>query len=280
MSTNRRGRTALAAGLVVAVAAASAGCGRSAGSGGGPARAGAAGNGRLASDLPVGGEPVALDPAGFTTTIDNPYWPMEPGTRWTYQERDADGTELKVVVVVTTKTKKVASGITGRVVRDTVYAADGSIVEDTLDYYAQDKAGNVWYLGEDTAEFEDGKISSKEGSFEAGVDGALAGIAMPANPQPGMGYRQEYLKGEAEDNGQVLSVDEIVEIALGLYKGALLTKDTITIEPEVAEYKLYAKGVGPVLVLGISGGSGREELVSMDKAPASAGTGPLGSPDP
>lgn len=128
--------------------------------------------------------PTTLDPADFTTKIDNPYFPLKPGTRWTYREVDEKGHEVIVVVVVTRDTKKIANGITARVVRDTV-TEDGSIIEDTNDWYAQDSAGNVWYLGEDTAEFEDGKITTRGGSFEAGVDGALPGIAMPANPEPG-----------------------------------------------------------------------------------------------
>lgn len=230
-------------------------------------------------DLPQGSEPVSLDPARFTTDIDNPYWPMKPGTRWTYRETDGAGAVQKVVVVVTHQTKRIANGITARVVRDTV-TEDGALVEDTRDWYAQDERGNIWYLGEETAEFEDGKITSREGSFEAGVDGALPGIIMPAEPEPGMRYRQEYYEGEAEDNGEVLSTDELAEAPFGLFNDALLTKDTITIEPDVQEYKLYAKGVGPVLVLGVSGGAGREELVTVDHAPPSAGTGPLGDPNP
>jgi hypothetical protein len=95
-----------------------------------------------------------------------------------------------------------------------------------------------------------------------------------------MKFRQEYYKGEAEDNGEVLSTNEMAEVPFGQFKQMLLTKDTITIEPDVLEYKLYAKGVGPVLVLGVSGGAGREELITVDQAPSTAGTGPLGSPNP
>ncbi len=229
--------------------------------------------------LPQGDESVDLDPADFTTDIDNPYWPMEPGTRWTYREIDEEGKKLEVVVVVTTETKKIANGVTARVVRDTV-TEDGDLVEDTNDWYAQDGGGNVWYLGEDTAEFENGKITTRSGSFEAGVDGALPGIILPADPKPGMAYRQEYYKGEAEDNGEVLSTEEMAEVPYGQFDRALLIKDTITIEPDVLEYKLYAEGVGPVLILGVSGGGGREELVTVDQASATAGTGPLGSPNP
>jgi len=231
------------------------------------------------ADLPQGNEPVNLDPAQFTTDIDNAYWPMKPGTRWTYRETDAEGKVQQVVVVVTHQTMKIANGVTARVVRDTV-TEDGELIEDTFDWYAQDRQGNIWYLGEDTAEFEGGKLTTREGSFEAGVDGAMPGIILPADPEPGMEYRQEYYKGEAEDNGAVLSTNEMAEVPYGQFKDALLTKDTITLEPDVLEYKLYAKGVGPVLILGVSGGAGREELITMDQAPRSAGTGPLGDPNP
>ncbi len=229
--------------------------------------------------LPQGNDPVALDPKDFTTKIDNSYFPLEPGTRWTYLETDEKGQELKVVVVVTTKTKMMANGITARVVRDTV-TQDGEVLEDTNDWYAQDAEGNVWYMGEDTAEFENGKISSRHGSFEAGVDGAMPGIIMPALPETGVSYRQEYYKGQAEDNGKILSTTEMADVPFGHFEDMVLEKNTITIEPDVLEYKLYAKDVGMVLALGISGGGGREELVKVDHAPASAGTGPLGNPNP
>jgi hypothetical protein len=233
--------------------------------------------------LPQGNEPVNLSPAYFTTTIDNRWWPMVPGTRWRYRETDREGAKQSVVVTVTNETKRIANGVTARVVRDTV-SEDGKIIEDTFDWYAQDDAGNVWYLGEDTAEFEDGKVTTRAGSFEAGVDGALPGIIMPAEPQPGLTYRQEYYEGEAEDNGEVLSLEEMAEVPFGSFDKALLTKDTVAIEPGVLEYKLYAPDVGPVLALGISGGAGREELVGLetvDEAAAkAAGTAPLGQPYP
>jgi hypothetical protein len=230
-------------------------------------------------DLPQGSDPVELDPAAFTTEIDNRYWPMAPGTRWTYRELDEEGNEVEVVVTVSTETKEIANGVTVRVVRDSV-TQDGELIEDTFDWYAQDGKGNIWYLGEDTAEFEDGELTSTAGSFEAGVDGALPGIIIPADPVAGMQYRQEYYEGEAEDNGEILSTDEQAEVPAGHYENALLTKDTITIEPDVLEYKLYAPEVGPVLVFGVSGGAGREELVTIetvtDEAARAAGTTPLG----
>jgi hypothetical protein len=255
---------------LVGLAFVSAACGDDGGNSNGTAA--------TSNDLPQGSESVELDPADFTTEIDNPYWPMEPGTRWTYRETDEKGNEQQVVVTVTTETKKIANGVTARVVRDTV-TQNGELVEDTFDWYAQDSAGNIWYLGEATAEFENGEIATREGSFEAGVDGAQPGIIIPADPVPGLSYRQEYYEGEAEDNGEVLSTEEMADVPYGHFDGMLLTKDTITIEPDVLEYKLYAKGVGPVLVLGVSGGGGREELIEVDEAPADFGTGPLGMPN-
>jgi hypothetical protein len=235
----------------------------------------------IPQDLPQGAEPVNLDPKDFTTRIDNPYWPMHPGTRWTYRETDQEGTQLKVVVTVSDQTKKIANGVTARVVRDTV-TRDGELIEDTFDWYAQDKEGNIWYLGENTAEFQNGKLITKAGSFEAGVDGAQPGIVMPADPQDGMQYRQEYYRGEAEDNGEILSTNEKVRSPFGQFENALLTKDTITIEPNVLQYKLYAKGIGPVVALGVSGGpASREDLINLDtasqKQTEEAGTAPLGS---
>jgi hypothetical protein len=199
-------------------------------------------------------------PGDFTTRIDNPYWPMAPGSRWVYRETDTDGSVQKVVVKVTNRTKRVASGIVGRVVRDTV-TEDGQLVEDTFDWYAQDRRGNVWYLGEATTEYENGKPVSKAGSFEDGVDGARRGIVMLARPRVGREYAQERAPGVAQDRARVLSRDEQVEVPFGRFRNALLTRDVNPLEPRVNEYKLYARGVGPVLALGISGGGGREELL-------------------
>lgn len=234
------------------------------------------------SGLPQGGEPFELDPADFTTDIDNPYWPMEPGTRWTYSEIDEEGAELEVIVTVTSVTREIANGITGRVVRDSVYE-DGELIEDTLDWYAQDAEGNIWYLGEDTAEFEDGELTTTAGAWEAGVDGALAGVILPANPTVGMTYRQEYYEGEAEDNGEILSLDESADVPAGQYEGCLQTADTSGIEADVLEHKYYAEGVGPVLTIDVEGG-GREELLSVEQVGAeaaeAAGTTPLGEEYP
>ena len=213
------------------------------------------------SSLPTGSEDVTLDPAEFTTRIDNPWWPMRPGSRWVYRETDQEGTVQRVVVTVTDRTEKIANGVEARVVRDVV-TEDGQPVEVTDDWYAQDAGGNVWYLGEDTAEYENGKVASREGSFEAGVDGAQAGVIMPADPEPGLRYREEYYKGEAEDRAKVLSLDEQAEAPFGHFDNALVTANENPLEPRILELKFYARGVGPVLVLQPSGGTSREELVS------------------
>ncbi len=177
----------------IALVVLAAGCGSSAAGDRASSSTGAA-TGAAGDRLPEGSEPAKLDPANFTTEIDSPYWPMKPGSRWVYRESDTEGGREKVVVEVTDKTKRIANGVEARVVRDTV-SEDGKPVEVTDDWYAQDKAGNIWYLGEATAEYKDGKVANRSGSFEAGVDGAEAGIALPGNPKPGMSYRQEYYKG-------------------------------------------------------------------------------------
>jgi hypothetical protein len=137
----------------------------------------------------------------------------------------------------------------------------GQVVEDTFDWYAQDDRGNVWYVGEDTTEYEDGRPVTKEGSWEAGVDGAQAGIIMPARPRVGQAYRQEHYAGHAEDMARVLSLDEQAEVPAGHFTDALLVREWNPLEPKVLEYKLYAKGVGPVLAVSVSGGRDREELL-------------------
>ena len=125
-----------------------------------------------AADLPVGSEPFEIDPSQFTTEIDNPFWPMKPGSQWIFRETDDEGSVSKVVVTVLDKTKMIANGVEARIVHDQV-SEDGQVKEDTFDWYAQDADGNLWYLGEDTTEYENGKPKTTEGSWEAGVDGAL-----------------------------------------------------------------------------------------------------------
>ena len=210
-----------------------------------------------ADALPQGSEPVELDPGEFTTEIDNEWWPMAVGARWVYRGTGGE----RIVVTVTPQTKQIANGVEARVVRDIVTVADEPI-EVTDDWYAEDDEGNIWYLGEETAEYEDGKPVSTEGSFEAGVDGAQPGVVMPADPVPGLAYRQEYLEGEAEDEGAIVTVgEEMVLTPAGFYDDVLMTRDLVPTEPRVQELKFYARGVGPVMSLHTDSPD-REELLS------------------
>jgi hypothetical protein len=213
--------------------------------------------------LPQGAEPVRLDPANFTTNVDNPYWPLRPGSVWVYRDIEADGSRGRDVIRVLKRTKVVA-GIRALVVHDR--ATSGSrLVEDTHDWFAQDRAGNVWYLGEATQAYANGRPSSTGGSWEAGVGGAQAGVVMPAHPAPGQQYRQEYRRGTAEDHARVLSIDDQVQSPFGHFTPAVLTKEFSRLEPNDLEYKLYAKGVGLVAAIGVSGDLSREVLVSYRK---------------
>ncbi len=207
------------------------------------------------SALPQGSDQVEIDPSRFSAEIDHPFWPMAPGTVWVYREG-----EQRVEVTVTDRTRTVM-GVETRVVHDLV-TENGVPVEDTFDWYAQDDDGNLWYFGEDTTEFEDGKPAGHAGAWEAGVDGALPGILLPAEPEVGMTYRQEYYAGEAEDRAKVLSLDEAVSVPFGDFTGALQTEDTTPLEPEIVEQKFYVRDIGPVLALKVKGDTGREELVS------------------
>jgi hypothetical protein len=216
-----------------------------------------------AQTRPSGDESAApyspsIDPAGFTTAVDNPYFPLPPGARWVYEGRVEDGLERTVVDV--TGDTRVVMGVTCVVVRDTV-TLDGEVVEDTFDWFAQDADGAVWYFGEETSEYEDGEIVSTEGAWEAGVNDAQPGIVMPARPQVGDSYRQEYYQGEAEDTAEVLSLTESATVPVGTYEDLLVTEEINPLEPEVVEHKYYARGVGPILTVQVQGGSDREELV-------------------
>jgi hypothetical protein len=211
--------------------------------------------------LPQGDEPFELDPDDFVAGIDSPWWPMAPGSRWVYRESDGQGGVQKVVVTVTERPKTIL-GIDATVVHDVV-SEDGEVVEDTYDWYAQDRWGNVWYLGEDTTEYDGGK-ASKAGSWEAGVDGAQAGVIVPGEPEVGLAYRQEYYAGEAEDAGEIISLDEQAEVPFGAFDGVLMTKDWTPLEPRLVEHKFYVQGIGPVLALTVSGGTDREELLSFE----------------
>ncbi len=200
-----------------------------------------------------------LNPADFVGAIDNPYLPLKPGSRWVYESDD--GSE-RIEVAVLRETRSIL-GITATVVRDTV-TEDGELVEDTLDWYAQDSAGNVWYLGEDSKEYKDGKVVSTAGSWEAGVDDARPGIVMPARPTSGLSYRQEYYAGEAEDMATIMSLDGTAQVPAGAFSNLLVIREWTPLEPKVIEEKYYAAGVGVVQEVNVAGGKGRVQLLSFE----------------
>ena len=221
--------------------------------------------GSATDTFPQASEPANLNPANFTTQIDNPYWPMPVGATWHVHVSNPQGESLRETITVTDRTKRIADGVTARVVRDVVYD-HGRPREITDDWYAQDKDGNIWYFGENTTsiDLETGKRDSS-GSFEAGARGADAGIAMPAHPYAGQTYREEYYVGHAEDRSRVLALNQQAEVPFGHFGDMLLTEDYTPIEPDVLELKFYAKGIGQVLAQTVSGGNEREELISFKR---------------
>lgn len=202
-----------------------------------------------------------LDPADFVALIDNPYLPLRSGARWVY-EGDSDGEHERIEVVVTGETRPIA-GITATVVRDTVHVG-GEMVEDTYDWFAQDRDGNVWYLGEDSHEIVAGEVVNDDGSWEHGVDGAIAGIVMPARPEVGHAFRQEFYAGEAEDMGEILEIGAAKQIGLGSYDDVVVTRDWSPLEAETVEEKWYAAGVGKIYEVHTAGKQGTVELVEFD----------------
>lgn len=193
-----------------------------------------------------------IDPANFVTVIDNPYMPLIPGTTFVYEGNTEKGSEQNEVYV-SYKTK-VILGVTCVVVKDTVLV-DGVLEEQTFDWYAQDKQGNVWYFGEASSEYQNGIVVSTEGSWEAGVDGAQSGIVMEANPAEGDTYRQEYYRGEAEDWASVLSLTETATVPTGSYHSLLMTNEWSGLDnPPIYEHKYYAQGTGFIMTRYVEGG--------------------------
>jgi hypothetical protein len=179
----------------------------------------------------VEGQPyeVTIDPADFVGVIDNPYMPLKPGTKVKF------GGAERIEITITTETKTIL-GVPATVVRDQVFV-NGELEEDTFDWFAQDRHGNVWYFGEKTAEYANGKVVSTAGSWEGGVDGARPGIVMLADPQVGDVYRQEYYKGEAEDLAEVTGVGGSITVPLGTFTDILVTEEWTPLEPSVRERK-------------------------------------------
>ena len=199
--------------------------------------------------------------ATFVAGIDNPYFPFTPGATWSYEGVE-DGEVERIEVIVTSDTR-VVDGVTTIVVRDKV-TLDGELIEDTFDWYAQDSAGNVWYLGEDSTEYEDGQAVSTAGSWETGVDGARPGIIMYADPSAHIGvpYRQEFYPGEAEDVGEIIKTAATVTVGDATYSDVLVIREWNLLDPGPVEDKYFAPGIGVILEEVVEGGSGRVELLA------------------
>ena len=197
--------------------------------------------------------------AGFSAKVDNPWFPLKPGTRYVYTGVK-DAQPSRDVVTVTHRTRTIA-GVPCIVVEDRLYLR-GRLGERTVDWYSQDARGNVWYFGEQTAELDRrGRVTSTEGTWRSGVDGARAGIFMPAQPHVGQTGRQEYYKGHAEDHFKVIGLFHSVRAPAT--KNALLVQETTPLEPGTVDHKLYVRGIGVVLEQTERGGDERNELVAV-----------------
>jgi hypothetical protein len=209
----------------------------------------------------AGGEPA---PSGFTARVTNPWFPLEPGTTYVYRGM-RDGKQARDVVTVTHGTKTIR-GARCAVVKDLLYV-NGKLHERTTDWYTQDRRGNVWYFGEATAELDDrGRVTTREGSWQPGRNGAKAGIYMPARPTVGYTGRQEFYKGHAEDHFEVLTLRAEVKVPFVSSKHALLTKEWTPLEPDTIDHKYYVRGIGTVREQTVRGGQEWMELVSVRRA--------------
>lgn len=210
----------------------------------------------------AGGYDPTIDPADFVRRVTNDYFPLTPGATLVYEGTKA-GKMQRDTFVVTRKTRTIL-GVVCTVVRDTV-TLNGRPVERTFDWYAQDKAGNVWYFGEDSRDFVGGRWRRSDGSWEAGVDGAKPGIVMQARLRPGRPYRQEYYPGYAEDMARVLGMTASVAVPYGVFERVLVTREWTPLEPGTVERKYYARGLGEIKSVIIKGGSEEMELVAVPR---------------
>ena len=241
---------AIALGLVAAIAACTVSTESDAGS--------EPGSSSIATITQSPGYKVTIDPDDFVDVIDNEYMPFEPGNSWRLEGETDEGREVDVITV-TDDTREVM-GVTTTVVRDVV-TINGELAEKTWDWFAQDRAGNVWYFGEDTAEYEDGKKLNTHGAWEAGVDGALPGIVMPADPTVTQSFRQEYYEGEAEDMAWLVETGLSRTVPAGDFDDVIHMLEWAPIEPKVVGEKLYAPGVGLIAEKNLAGGTEFFELV-------------------
>jgi len=204
----------------------------------------------------------AIDPANFVKTVNNPYYPLKSGRTFTYTGKK-EKLSLRKEVVVSKKTR-VVMGVTCTQVADSVWVS-GKLAQKTLEWYAQDKEGNVWYFGADAKQYTSGKITGSAGSWQAGVNGAMPGIIMLANPTRGDTYRQSYLKGTIEDMGYVVSLDGALKVPYHAYKDLLITLQWSNLTPDIIENRYYAKEVGFIYSELVQGGTGELKLAKVKK---------------
>jgi hypothetical protein len=270
ISAGTRMRAAAALVAAAGVVALAAGCGSGGSTTSSVSQAeSSGGSGTTAGTSPSSLAPIhgkyspAIDPSNFVSEVDNRWFPLKPGTTFSYRGVAEDGKTPQTDVEVVTDQKKRIMGVEATVVRDTV-SQNGSPVERTLDWYAQDKQGNVWYMGEDTREMHGGKFVRASDSWTGGVNGAKPGIIMPADPQPGDEYRQEYYPGHALDQAKVLGSGGSVSVPAGSYGQTLVTDETAPkIDPGVHEHKWYVAGVGDVMEKTVAGDQEEIKLVSI-----------------
>jgi hypothetical protein len=221
----------------------------------------------LASLVLVGsgatGVPTRPVPSRFVPRVDNPWFPLVPGATFVYRGVE-DGESTREVVHVTTRTR-VIDGVRCTAVSDRLYSG-GHLAERTTDWYAQDARGTVWYFGEATAELDDAaKVTTREGSWLAGVHGARAGVLMPAHPRVGQELQQEYLQGHAEDRFRVLDTGAAVRVPVVSSRHGLLTREWSPLEPGVVDHKLYVRGIGLVSERTVRGGDEHAVLVRWSR---------------
>ena len=209
----------------------------------------------------AGGPPLMPPASSFSPHVDNPWFPLPRRTRWVYTGVK-DGKRTRDVVTVTRQTKTI-EGVRCVAVDDRLYMR-GRLEERTTDWYSQDTRGNVWYFGENTAELNArGHVTSTEGTWQAGVRGAKAGIYIPGHPRLGQTGLQESLKGHAEDHFKIIGL--FGTVAPPGKANTLLTKEWTPLEPRVIDHKMYVRGIGTVLEQSQRGPNERNELISIQR---------------
>jgi hypothetical protein len=206
--------------------------------------------------------PPDFDPKDFVRSVTNRYFPLQPGTRYVYKGVE-DG-EFETNITIVTHDRKEILGISAIVVFDRVFVR-GELKEKTFDWYAQDEDGNVWYLGENTKEYENGRVVSTLGSWQAGKLGAKPGVIMLAQPQIGRQYRQEFLRGVAEDQARVVGRAIRLTVPYGTFSDCIKTVEFSRLEPGVKEAKFYCPRVGFVRALGVEGSDTRLVLNNITR---------------